>query len=218
MNHFRWRYLPVTAIVIFLLSIQASAQHDKQIWNETSIDHEVSDKITLSMRLNLRIGDNVSHPVLWNVNPAVSIRVAKHLTITPGYIFQIQDYDRFPRTAEHRILVDVTPNIELKGFRFTDRNRFEHRNINGLNSHRYRNQLRVDHQIKDVALIQSVFASAEIVYDSRIHSFNRTREYLGAGKKFNEHFSLDVFLVYQGDSLGRPHDIFGLGTSLHVKL
>jgi|GEM_PF-3446006 len=212
------RYLLLTVIAAFALSGQAFAQHDKQIWNEVAIEHPVSDKVTLSLKTNYRLGDDVSHIVLWNLNPAVAIKVARFLTVTPAYIFQVQEYNKFPRTAEHRFLVDVTPNFEIKGFHFADRNRFEHRNINGFGSHRYRNQLRIEHPIKDVTLIQSVFASSEIVYDSRIHSFNRTRETLGAGRKFNDHFSLDVYLLYQGDSLGRPHDIFALGTSLRIKL
>src|SRR5580765_4600876 len=125
MKRFRWRYLPLTAIAVFFLSIQTFAQHDKQIWNEIGIEHPVSDKVTLILRMNLRIGDDVSHPVLWNVNPSVSIKVAKFLTIAPAYIFQVQDYNQFPRTAEHRLLVDITPTFELRGFHFADRNRFE---------------------------------------------------------------------------------------------
>src|SRR4051812_29052949 len=104
MNGFRCRYLPAIAIAIFFLSIQTFAQSDKQIWTQTIIDHPVSHKVTLSLRMECRIGDDVSHPVLWNVSPAVSIKVAKFLMVTTGYTFQVQDYDKFLRAAEHRLL------------------------------------------------------------------------------------------------------------------
>ena len=58
----------------------------------------------------------------------------------------------------------------------------------------------------------------EVFYDSLASAWIRNRFYIGAAKKINEHFTLELYYVRQNDGHSRPVDINALGSIFKFRL
>jgi hypothetical protein len=107
----------------------------------------------------------------------------------------------------------------LRGFTLSDRNVFEHRfRRPQINATRYRNRLQVEHPFGPKQAKLTLFVSDEVFYDWSLNVWKRNRFSIGLSRKFNKHFTGDLYYLRQNDSHTRLGDLHVIGTTMRFHL
>ena len=78
--------------------------------------------------------------------------------------------------------------------------------------------MQLEHPVKLGKVEVSAYVADEVFYDSIAKAWIRNRIFVGASKKINKHFTLDLYYVRQNDSHSHPGDINALGTTFKFYL
>jgi hypothetical protein len=204
------------------LTISAQAtkpRDDVQTWTETQVAIPLDKQVDLVLLGIVRFGRNVSRPVNERIGAGVSVKVGKHLALFPTYLHLASQPTATSHSTEDRITLEAALKFQAGRFTLRDRNRVEfHIHHPPPNFTQYRNRMQVEHPLKAGTLELEAFVADEIFYDSVARAWIRNRIYLGAGKKINKHFTLELYYVRQNDSHSHPGDINALGSTFKFRL
>jgi Protein of unknown function (DUF2490) len=138
----------------------------------------------------------------------------KYLVFRTGYRygFSLQEDEPF---QEQRIIFEQTVRVPLPWkILLTDRNRQDLRWVDGSFSVRYRNRLMLARDFSISNYMLTGYGSAEVYYDSRFDTFNRSRFTFGVALAMSKHIGLDISYVRQNDSRSTPNHVNAIGMNL----
>lgn len=206
-------YMPVSAQSTRL------PRDDTQIWTETQLAIPLRKDVSLVLLGYVRFGRNVSRPVNERIGAGVSFKAGKYLTLFPFYLYVAAQPTPITHSTEDRITIEAALKFPAGRFTIADRNRVEfHFRHRGPSFTQYRNRIQLEHPVKLGKVEVSAYVADEVFYDSIANAWIRNRIYVGAIKKVNKHFTLDLYYVRQNDSHSRPGDIHALGTTFKFHL
>jgi hypothetical protein len=192
---------------------------DTQIWTETQVAIPLDKIVSLVLGGVVRFGRDVSRPVNERIGAGVSIKAGKYLTLFPFYLRVQAQPTSISHSSEDRIVLEATGKFPAGHFTISDRNRLEfHIHHPAPNFIQYRNRLQLEHPLRVGKLEVDGFVADEVFYDSIAKAWIRNRVYLGASRKINKHFTLDLYYVRQNDGYSHPGDINALGTTFKFRL
>ncbi len=200
-------------------SAASAPRRDTQIWNDLQIALPVSDRVDLNLLGTLRLGQHVTRPVDERVGAGLTLRMDKYLTLAPTYLYSSTQPAPGHNSYEHRLTIPATVRFTIGKFTFSDRNQFERRIRHPqVDATRYRNRLQIEHPIKPGGLKLQLFAFDEVFYDWSVHDWVRNRFALGASRRFNRHFTLDLYYLRQNDGRTNLGDLYVLGAVYRIRL
>ena len=192
---------------------------DTEIWTETQVAIPVNKEVSLVLLGVLRFGRNVSRPVNERIGAGVSFKAGKYLTLFPFYLRAASQPTATSHNTEDRITLEAALKFPAGRFIIGDRNRIEfHIHHPAPNFTQYRNRMQLEHPVKLGQVEVSAYVADEVFYDSIAKAWIRNRIFVGASKKINKHFTLDLYYVRQNDSHSHPGDINALGTTFKFHL
>ncbi len=114
--------------------------------------------------------------------------------------------------------MELTPRFPLPAkLLLSNRNRLDLRWVNGAFSWRYRNRFALEREFgigEKCAL--TPYASGELYYDSRFHTWNRNRYGYGLQTTFNRRLMIDAYYMRQNDSRSSPPHVNAIGAGLNL--
>jgi hypothetical protein len=192
---------------------------DTQIWTETQLAMPINKQVSIVLLGVVRFGRNVSKPVNERIGAGVSFKAGKYLTLFPFYLHVASQPNPNGHSTEDRITLEAALRFPEGRFTISDRNRVEfHIHHPAPNFTQYRNRMQLEHPVKLGKLEVSGYVADEVFYDSIAKAWIRNRIFVGASKKINQHFTLDLYYVRQNDSHSRPGDINALGATFKFHL
>jgi hypothetical protein len=108
--------------------------------------------------------------------------------------------------------------VPLGKYTLSDRNQFERRLRAAGDSTRYRNRIQIEHPLKVGKTSVQLFASEEVFYDWSVDDWVRNRFAVGVSRKFNQHFTGDLYYMRQNDGRSRPGDLNIIGVTYRIRL
>ncbi len=198
-----------------VIHAQARRAPDVEFWDEVDLSARLVPKLTVTVPLVLRDSVSRSNPQLYGVGPLFDYSIAKHATLTGGYLFV-----GLPTVGTgndvHVPLAAVTLKGTLRRLEASDRNRAE--SLVGLpdNPIRYRNKLVLSLPLADGRW--QPFASDEVFYDFSKSAWTQNRFQAGIGHELNARLRLDLFYLERNARKGNPAATHAVGTTLQIKL
>ena len=199
-------------------------REDNQSWNEIQVIKPLSKNTDFMMIGVLRIGRDFGRPVDERIGAGVALKLNRHLTLMPTYLYiEQQPYAGF-RIREHRIVFNATAKFNWKQFTLTDRNLLERRVRQASGDFTvYRNRLQIDHPARLGAFKFKPFVADEIWYSTQPTSTGqqgwfRNRISVGIIKQFGERYNAEFFYLRQSDGILRPGNVHALGTLFRIFL
>jgi hypothetical protein len=185
------------------------------MWNEVDVSAPLNGRATLTVPLVIRDSFQLPNPQLAGLGPLVDVAVAKHLTITAGYLYVVLP-NSGPGYDVHVPLAAVTIREEIAHFRLQDRNRAE--GLIGIPGSpiRYRNKLVID--LPSFSEGWLPFLSDEILYDFSQSLWSQNRFQAGIGRQLNDQLRLDMFYLERDAHKARPAATHAVGITLEVRL
>ncbi|HEY3027423.1 MAG TPA: DUF2490 domain-containing protein [Pyrinomonadaceae bacterium] len=228
MQRLNW-YSP-TLVWLTALSVTGSLGHraraqsaqpvrdDRQIWSDVQFAVPLNKEVDFVLSGTLRIGRNMTRPVDERIGMAFAFKAGKYLTLTPGYTYIRTQPTRGKNLSEDRLSFAATLKAPVGEFTLTDRNLFErrYRHAQGVST-RYRNRLQIEHPFKLGATQLTWFVADEVFYDWSFNDWVRNRFTIGVSRKFNKHFTGDLYYLRQNDGHSSPGDIHVIGTTLRFR-
>jgi hypothetical protein len=208
----------LTALVVSAQA-QPAPRADTQFWNDVQIAIPLNERVDFNLLGTLRVGRHISNFVDERAGAGFTFKINKHLTLAPNYLYVGMEPVANRKSFEHRITIPLTIRFQLGKFTLSDRNQFERR-IRHLqvDATRYRNRLQVEHPIKLAGLKLQGFAADELFYDWSVHDWVRNRFSAGVSRRFNRHFTLDLYYMRQNDGRTRPGDLDVIGAVYKIRL
>jgi len=192
---------------------------DTQNWNDVQITVPVNERFDLLLLGTLRVGRHVTHPVDERAGAGFSFKFNKYLTVSSNYLYIGMQPVPGRKSYENRITGAATLRLPLGQFTFSDRNHFERRIRHPqVDATRYRDRLTIEHPLNLGGLKLQLFASDEIYYDWSAHDWVRNRFAVGVNRKFNRHFTLDLYYMRQNDGRTRPGYLDIIGAVYRIRL
>ena len=215
--------MSLCALAIGAISIHGQtgspARSATQIWAEQQINISVSQRVDLVLLGYVHLGRKSERPVAEHAGTGlgVSFKIGKHLTLFPFFThFENQPFIA-SRSKEERLTIEGTLKFPLHRLTFSDRNRFEyHWRTPHLNFIHYRNRVQLERALNLWNL--TGFVADEIFYDTHFDAWIRNRFSVGASKKVNSHFTLELYYLRQSDGHSRPGDLNVIGNTLKFRL
>lgn len=195
-------------------------QDDEQFWSEAQLyGRLIKDKVDVTFWEFWRHGRGVSFPTDVRTGVGLTIKVNKHLTLQPTYLYLLQRPWPGVRNFSHRLVIDGTTRFSVGKFTFTNRHRYEKQLRHGRrNNTDLRERLTIDYPVRAGDFDFRVFVSDEIFYSSLLNAVYRNRLAAGITKNIHRRLSADFYYLRQNDGRNRPGDIHAFGTVLRVRL
>lgn len=193
-------------------------EEDTQEWNDVQLSVPLSHQVDFNLNGVFRFGRDVTHLVDRRLGVSFTFKPSKYLTLTPGYLNIITRPTEGRSGRENRLSFPATLNLQFGKFKVTDRNLFERRLRFPLDSTRYRNRLRIEHPVGSKKAALQLFVSDEVFYDWSVHDWVRNRFAVGGNRKFNKHFTGELYYMRQNDGRTRPGDLHIIGTAFNFRL
>jgi hypothetical protein len=220
----RWLNSLAITILFSVLGTHVQAQSaapvrdDTQVWNDVQITVPLNQQFDFLMTGTLRIGRHVHRPVDERLGFGFSYKAGKYLTLAPSYTYLRTQPTRGKNQSEDRLSFAATISAPAGKFTLTDRNLFEHRyrHQQGIST-RYRNRFQVQHPFKLGDMPLNWFIADEVFYDWSFNDWVRNRFTIGVSRKFNKHFTADLYYLRQNDGHSSPGDIHVLGTTFRFR-
>ncbi|MBA3442737.1 MAG: DUF2490 domain-containing protein [Pyrinomonadaceae bacterium] len=167
-------------------SRQPAPQGDTQIRPEVQITMPLNKSADLFLSTQVHLGRRVTDFVEERLAVGFAFKVNNYLTLAPFYFYVATQPTPDRRNYENRLNFAATVRAPpLKRFLFTDRNLFERRWRDPVNSTRYRNRLLAEHPINIGDKQFRVFVSDEVFYDWSSKAWTRNRIAAGISRAFN---------------------------------
>lgn len=221
----RARGVVSTAVLVLLLGRIASGQttppqrHDTQNWNDVQVTVPITKRTDFLLLGHLRVGDNLRRPVDERIGAGFSFAAQEHVTFSASYLHIEMQPPGGVKSHEERLSVGATVKFPLGGFTLSNRNVFERRfRRPQIDATRYRNRLQVEHPIGPKEMKLTMFVGDEVFYDWSLHVWPRNRVSIGVSRKFNKHFTGELYYLRQNDSHSRPGDLHVIGTTMRFHL
>ena len=180
---------------------------DWQFWPEVDFSIKLSQKVSVLSMGTLHFGKSVSDLNEEQAGLGLNFTLNKYFSLSPDYRYGRGQPPGRNHTHEHRFFFDFMARAPLKkGFVVSDRNRFELRRINGVESRRYRNKLQLETSLTVADSKVTPYLAGEAFYDDRYRIWNRTRIYAGVRVPINGHLTLDPYFLEQFDVRDRPFE------------
>lgn len=142
----------------------------------------------------------------------------RYLWMRIGYRYgrSLGDVEESAPYREHRGLFELTGRTPplAGGLEYVTRFRWDARDVNDVDSNRYRLRLQVEKSLVYQGRVVVPFANAEAFYDTRYRDWVRERYQLGAEIGLRPSWRLEPALTYQSDSRSSPGRIHALGLTL----
>ena len=195
----------------------AQQQDDTQQWNDIQFATALHKKVDFNLYGTLRFGRDISHLVDRRVGVGFTFKVGKYLTFAPSYLNITMRPFENRKVNENRLVFAGTVRVPLGKFVVSDRSQFERRLRFPINSTRYRNRLQIEYPIKLGDKAMTLFASDEVFYDWSVNDWVRNRFAVGVSRKFNQHFTGDIYYMRQNDGRARPGDLNIIGVTYRIR-
>ena len=191
---------------------------DTQVWTEVQLAVPLNKQVDYVMSGTLRMGRNVRRPVDERLGFGFAFKAGKYLTLSPSYFYIRAQPTKGKDNSEDRLLLAATFKAPLGKFTASDRNQFErrYRHAQGVST-RYRNRAQIDHPFKLGDTQLNWFIADEVSYDWSLNEWSRNRFTIGVSRKFNKHFTGDLYYLRQNDGHSSPGDIHVIGTTLRFR-
>src|SRR6476660_738995 len=228
----------ILSVLLFLVltgTRPASAQESttrKEFWPEVDVYITVKPKVRLY--LTGTVSKSIEDGELRNaqgyegqIGVHVDFIPNKHVIFRAGYRYGTAVGSNSDPFKEHRLLTEQTLRQLLPGdLLLSDRNREDFRFVNGDFSFRYRNRVTLErevHLFKGRSL--TPYASGEIFYDTRYHTWNRNRFAVGVQQSLRRgplrkmllperQIILDLYYLRQNDSRSDIPHVNAIGAAL----
>ncbi len=208
-----------------VVSQTATDDTDYQFWNETQLifplvkTKDDTDKLSLFLNGNLRVGRNIRHLVDERIGFGFDYKHNKYISFTPSYLYIAKQSAADVKQYESRLRFAVNLENSWRKFSVGDRNLVEYRfRNNSSDSARYRNRLRFLYPIKkDKKELFVPFAANEIFYDFQARTFSRNEFSAGVSRKLNSNITADFFYLLQTNKSGSPKRLNVFGVNLKIK-
>jgi Protein of unknown function (DUF2490) len=228
-----WKTTPVSRLairatllaVVLLLSAQLSRaqarppapEADTQSWNDVQLAVPLGKPVDFVLLGTLRLGDNISEPVDERLGLGFNFKAGKYLTLFPSFLSIWMQPPGGRKVIENRLSFAATLRFPVGKFSLSDRNQLERRfrRPQGVST-RYRNRLQLDYALKGTPY--TLFTSDEVFYDWSVNDWVRNRFSAGLSRKFNQHFTGDLYYMRQNDGRARPGDLHIIGTLMRFRL
>ena len=196
----------------------APIRADTQVWSDLQIAVPLSQQVDFVMTGTLRVGRQVHRPVDERLGAGFSLKAGKYLTLAPSYSYIRTQPTKGRNQSEDRLSFAATLGAPAGKFTLTDRNLFErrYRHRQGVST-RYRNRLQVQHPFKLAETELNWFISDEVFYDWGFNDWVRNRFAIGVSRKFNKHFTGDLYYLRQNDGRSSPGDLHVIGTTFRLR-
>ena len=194
-------------------------RRDAQNWNDIQLAVPLTKRLDFLLLGHLRMGDNFRRPVDERIGAAFAFALVPQVTFSGSYLHIEMQPAGGVKSHEDRLSVGATLRVPFHGFTISDRNLFEHRfRRPQIDATRYRNRLQVEHPIGPKQAKLSLFVADEVFYDWSLKVWPRNRCSIGLSRKFNKHFTGELYYLRQNDSHSRPGDLHVIGTAMRFHL
>lgn len=212
-------------LILAVSQTHASAQtqppvpeEDTQMWHDMQVAVALSKEVDFNLFGTARFGREATHLVDRRAGVGFTFKVGKYLTLAPWYLNIVTRPAEGRKGNENRLTFTATLRFPAGKFALIDRNLFEHRLRFPLNSTRYRNRLQIERPVKLGGTQLGLFASDEVQYDWSVDDWVRNRFSVGVSRRFNKHFTGDLYYMRQNDARSRPGDLNVIGLTYRVRL
>jgi hypothetical protein len=159
--------------------------------------------LTPAFRRNLVEGD-------WQRNRYLWMRIGYRYGRSLGDLEERDPY------REHRGIFELTGRTPplAGGLEFVSRFRWDARDVNDVDSNRYRLRLQIEKSLMYQGRAVVPYVNAEAFYDTRYDAWIRERYQLGAEIGLHPNWRIEPALTYQSDERATPARIIALGLTL----
>lgn len=210
-------FLFIIGVFLFDFVGKAYSSDDWQYWNEFVLKHKLTQRITAHVKLEQRIVDDFGNFALHNYAPGFVYEFSKYFDFELNYKFE-REKAKKEWSDEHRLEIIPIFNWQWAKFKFKLRNRVEYRVIEGEESWRLREKIKIKRAININGMEFSPFVSEEIFYDFKIRDFNQNRFKVGVSKDVVPDLEFTLFYMYKRNKSN--DDWFGaniLGTEFVIR-
>lgn len=214
--------LPLITLLVWTACVahgqtRRPSRGDTQQWNDIQVTVPVSKIVDFNLYGTLRFGRDVSHLVDRRAGVGFTFKAGKYLTFAPSYLHIVMRPTEGRKVNENRLVFAATARVPIGKFTLSDRNQFERRLRFPTDSTRYRNRLQIEHPVKIGKTSLQLFASDEVFYDWSFNAWVRNRFAVGVSRKFNQHFTADIYYMRQNDSHSTPGDLNVIGVTYRLR-
>jgi hypothetical protein len=200
--------------MVFSSMVWAYDSGDFQYWNTNESEWKAAKDWKLSVGEDLRWGDGASELYYTHTDMGLTYSgMAKWLDIRAGYRLAFTK-DKKEWKYENRPNFTATLKYDVLGFKLSDRNRIEYRDIEDKkHSWRYRNRLQVKYPFTFDKVVLAPYMADEIFLDcSNRGELTRNRLYSGIELGMFKHIVVDIYYLWQtskGKSGWTDYNILG---------
>ncbi len=199
-------FLFIIGVFFLICAERAHSSEDWQYWNKFVLKHKLTQRITAHVKLEQRFVDDFNDFALHNYVPGFVYGFNRYFDFELNYKFE-REKEGKEWTEEHRL--EIIPIVKWKWmkFKFKLRNRLEYRVIEGDESWRLREKIKIKRDINLSGFKFSPFLSEEIFYDFKIGDFNQNRVKAGVSKEIIHNLEFTLFYMYKSNK--RDNSWFG---------
>jgi len=199
-------------------------EEDTQIWNDIVAAVALGKEVDFNLFNTLRGGRDVTHLIDRRVGAGFSFRAGKYLKQPSDFLTLASWFLNIStrpvegrKGNETRLHFNATLRYLFKKIAVSDRNQFEHRIRFPQSTTRYRNRFQIEYPARLSDRQFGVFTSDEVFYDWSVDDFVRNRFVAGVTRRFNKHFTGDLYYMRQNDSRSRPGDLHVIGVAYRIR-
>lgn len=190
---------------------QSASTPQDQLWAEINASFELSERLRVKVSVEKHNGEDSPYGQR-KLGAILTYRmkgIGRHLrgdvdkeneynvVLGAGYEFLTTSQNGATK-HEHRIVAQSVPKYVLFAKVLAqDRNRVEFRWTDGAYDIRYRNKLTIDRPFKIGKLRLSPYASGELFWDRKYHSWNQNQYAFGVQWPYHNVFMLDTYYQHQ---------------------
>lgn len=193
-------------------------EEDTQVWNDVQASVALSKEVDFNLFGALRFGRDVTHLVDRRAGAGFNFKLGQYLTLAPWYLNIVTRPAEGRKASENRLNLAATVRLPLGKYALVDRNLFERRLRSTGNSTRYRNRLQLERPFKLGGTQLGWFLSDEVFYDWSVDDWVRNRFTAGLSRRFNKHFTGELYYMRQNDGRSRPGDLNVIGLTYRFRL
>lgn len=175
-----------------------NASDDWQYWNEFIIKHKVTHELDVHLKLEQRFVDDFSDFALHNYAPGFVYKFNRFFDGELNYKFE-REKSKTDWTDEHRVEMIGILKWQWSEINFKLRNRLEYRNIDGNESWRLREKIKLKKAVSFHGFYFKPYVSEEIFYDFKIGDINQNRFSVGISKEFGWDLEMSVFYLFKSN-------------------
>ncbi len=208
----------VIGIIISVSYAFAADDGDFQYWDTEGISWKLGQDWKIELEEEMRLGDNGGNFYYEHLDLGLTYSgLAEWLDLGLNYR-QVSEKKSGKWKEENRPHMNATLKWELWDFGFSNRSRFEYRNIEDAdNSWRYRNKLTVKLPLKLTKFEIQPYVADEIFYDFDKETLNRNRLYTGFSFKLFKDLKSEIYYLWQSSEKDdKWSDINVLGTKFKM--